>query len=53
MGWVKEFLLDVSGTSALEYTLLITFIAVAMIWGVSLLGLATRNNFSETANIFP
>ncbi len=53
MGWVKEFLLDVSGASSLEYSLLITLIAVAMIWGVSLLGSVTRANFTETANIFP
>ncbi len=36
MGWVKEFFLEVSGASALEYSLLITFIAVVIIGGLLL-----------------
>lgn len=53
MGRVKEFFLDVSGASSLEYALLITFIAVVIIWGVSSLGLVTRANLADSAALFP
>jgi len=49
---VKEFFLDVSGASSLEYTLLITLIAVVILGGASTLGTTVRDRFIATAGLF-
>jgi Flp pilus assembly pilin Flp len=47
-----KFFIDEAGASSLEYTLLITFIAVVILASVSTLGLTVSRNVNAAANLF-
>jgi Flp pilus assembly pilin Flp len=52
MAQVKKFLLEVSGASSLEYTLLITFIAVVILMSISTLGTTVNTRVVNAAGLF-
>ncbi|MBA5723929.1 Flp family type IVb pilin [Candidatus Liberibacter sp.] len=49
---LKDFLKDESGATAIEYGLIASLIAVAMIAGASALGGAINNKFMDITNKF-
>jgi pilus assembly protein Flp/PilA len=48
--WLKSFWQDEDAPTAVEYALMVTLIAVAIIAGATLLGTATNNRFQNVAN---
>jgi len=50
MGRIKNFVKDESGASAVEYGLLVSLIAVAIIGAVSTLGTNLGNTFNAASN---
>lgn len=50
---IRKFYRDTSGASAVEYGLLIGFIAMAVIGGVSVLGQTVSGLILAAANAFP
>ena len=50
---ILSFLYDEHGATAIEYALLASLIAVAIIVAVTAVGLATLNLFEDAANQFP
>ncbi|MEM6464307.1 MAG: Flp family type IVb pilin [Pseudomonadota bacterium] len=53
MGTWKKFLGCESGATAIEYGLIATLIALALIVAMTALGLAVSNSFDNVANAFP
>jgi pilus assembly protein Flp/PilA len=47
--WLKSLWKDEDGPTAVEYALMVTLIAVAIIVGATALGTATNNRFNNTA----
>ncbi len=52
MAQVKKFFLEVAGASSLEYTLLITFIAVVILVSISTLGTTVNTRVVNAAGLF-
>jgi pilus assembly protein Flp/PilA len=50
MEWMKNFCKDESGATAVEYGLLVSLIAVAIIGAVSMLGSNLSSVFNSAAN---
>jgi pilus assembly protein Flp/PilA len=50
---IKNFSMDEPGAAALEYALLVAFIALVIIAAVQLLGQSLSGVFTNAANLFP
>jgi pilus assembly protein Flp/PilA len=51
--WVKKFYQDDSGASAVEYSILLAFIAIAIIGAVAAFGSSVNGLFIKGAGLFP
>jgi len=49
MEWIKRFLKDEEGATAVEYGLMVALIAAVIIGAVTILGTNTEQKFSEVA----
>ena len=47
---IKKFMSDDQGATAIEYGLIASLIAVAIIVAVTVLGVALRNSFDDTSS---
>ena len=53
MKWMRKFHQDNSGASAVEYAILIGFIAIVIIAAVAIFGGAVKGLFSKASELFP
>ena len=51
--WVKKFYQDDSGASAVEYSLLLAFIAIAITAAVAAFGSSVNGLYIKGAGLFP